>query len=445
MSSETGVNSLIKKYSTEFDYKIPRISVILAAGHGKRIKSTTSKVLYEIWGVPSVMRVSESAKKGISSPNQVIVVGIKAEEVIKALGKRKNTCFVYQKQQNGTGDAVKTALEAINSKFGGDIYVFPADAGLITEDVIKDFRRQFEKSHCDMMMLTGKYNGETTQNHYGRVIKDKKTNEIIEIKEYKDVAALDGVYKIVHKGKALSFTRDELLKIKEFNSSIYAIKIAPLKENIPDLKPANIQKEYYLTDMVKIFNKHSLKVGSQTVEDSEPLIGFNDRATLKKMENISRRRVYEQLKEVVTFQDPEDFFIAEEVANRILEMDKKGVLADLQVGKGAYLGKGVILGKNVNIGKNSYLNGDITVQEGVKIGENVKIIGDKKYPVKIGKNANINGISYIFGCVINGGISIEHCILIKKHVQKKLSRDGKIKPLRYIFPKEEGTDCLEEL
>ncbi len=98
------------------------------------------------------------------------------------------------------------------------------------------------------------------------------------------------------------------------------------------------------------------------------------------MENIARQRVYNQLKEIVTFQDPEDFFIAEEVVNHILKMDKKGILVDLEIGKGAHLGKGVVLNRGVKIGKNSYLEGNIILGEGVKIGENVQI---STYPEQV--------------------------------------------------------------
>jgi len=289
--TSNNIESLIRKYSSAIDYKIPRISIILAAGHGKRMKSSTSKALHEILGVPTVIRVSEAAKKGILSPNQIIVVGIQAEEVIRAIGKRKNTCFAYQKEQKGTGDAVKAALEEIDSKFKGFVYILPADAGLIADDVIRTFKAQFEGSNYDMMVLTGKYNGKTANNHYGRVI--KKTSEVIEIKEYKDIAALNDVYKIVHRGKALSFTRDELLDIREYNSAIYACKIKPLKKYLPYLKPTNVQKEYYFTDMIKIFNKHNLKVGSQTVKDSDSVMGFNDKVTLKKMNDIASNSVKE--------------------------------------------------------------------------------------------------------------------------------------------------------
>ncbi len=484
MNSNNNISSLIREYSSNFDYNIPRISIILAAGHGKRIKSSTSKVLYEIWGTPSVIKVSKSARNGISSPNQIMVVGIKAEEVIKVVGKRENTCFVYQKEQKGTGDAVKVALEAINKKFRGNIYIFPADTGLITEDVIRNFKKQFENSYYDMMVLTGKYDGEVAKNHYGRVVKNTRNREVIEIKEYKDIIALKGVYKIVHKGKALSFTRNELLNIEEFNSGIYAFKIKPLRKCMSYLKPNNIQKEYYLTDTVRIFTRHNFKVGSKMV-DSNYVIGFNDRVTLKKMENIARQGIYNKLKEIVTFQDSEDFFIAEEVVKHILRMDKKGILVDLEIGKGTHLDQGVALNKSVKIGKNSYLAGNILLGEGVRIGENVqistypeqilkigknteilggdilkgnlqignnshikswvRITGSDEYPVRIGDNVLIKGTTYIFGCLIDSDVSIEHCILEKKYIKKKLSKDGQVQALRYIFPKEEGMDCLEDL
>lgn len=444
MNPENNIDFLIKAYSSSLDYSIPRTSIILAAGHGKRIKSSQSKSLFKIWDKPSVLRVSEAAKTGISSSNQIIVVGIKAEEVIKRVGKSKNTCFVYQKQQNGTGDAVKVALDKIDKKFKGDIHIFPADAGLITEDTIKNFKIKFKESGFDMMVLTGKYEGTIDRNHYGRIIKDKKRNEVVEIKEYKDILALKSTYKTKHKGSALSFTKEELLKNKEFNSGIYAFKIEPLRKYLSKLKTNNIQKEYYITDMIKIFNNNNLKVGSQIV-DSDYVIGFNDRVMLNKMEKIAQKRVYEQLKEIVTFQDPEDFFIAEEVAQNILKMSKKGILVDLTIGKGAYWGQGVILNKGVKIGKNSRLKGNITLGENVDIGSDVQISADNKNPVKIGNNVSIKGPSYIFGCIIDSDVSVEHCILKNKHIKKKISKDGKVKAIRYIFPKAEGTDCVEDL
>ncbi|HIE43988.1 MAG TPA: multidrug transporter [Candidatus Omnitrophica bacterium] len=485
MNSEERIFSIIEEYSSPLNYSIPRISVILAAGHGKRIKSSTPKMLYEIWGVPSLIRVSRAAKKGLSSPNQVIVVGIKANEVIKTVGKNENTRFVYQEEQKGTGDAVRVALESIDKNFTGDIYIFPGDVGLITEAVIRDLKEEFENSSYQMMLLTGQFEGKVKDNYYGRVIKEKTSGEVSEIKEYKDILALKDVYKIVHEGNSLTFTKNELLNIREFNSGIYAFRGKLLRDHIPLLKCDNIQGEYYLTDMVRIFNENELKVGSRMVRDSTALLGFNDRVILKRMESLARRNVYSQLKEIVTFQDPEDFFIAEEVVEDILEMDRRKILVDLEIGKGAHISKGVKLSRGVRIGKNSYLKGTIILEEGVNIGDRVqistypaqmlrigknteilsgdilkgnlqigsdsrieswvRITGSDEYPVRIGSNVLIKGTTYIFGCKIDDGIFIEHCVLKRKHVKKKITPNRKVQPLRYIFPEEEGIECLEDL
>ena len=59
----------------------PRVGMVLAAGHGTRIRSETSKMLHEIWGRPTVERVADAVSRGLDSPNQILVVGIKAEQV----------------------------------------------------------------------------------------------------------------------------------------------------------------------------------------------------------------------------------------------------------------------------------------------------------------------------------------------------------------------------
>ena len=68
----------IKKLSTPFNSKSKELAIILAAGHGKRIKSQRSKMLHTIWGIPTVERVHNSCTSAVKGINSVIVVGIKA-------------------------------------------------------------------------------------------------------------------------------------------------------------------------------------------------------------------------------------------------------------------------------------------------------------------------------------------------------------------------------
>ena len=78
---------------SRIDETTPRLGVVLAAGHGKRIRSETSKMLHEIWGEATVLRVAKAINKGLDSPNQIIVVGIKGKEVSAATGKRMGRRF----------------------------------------------------------------------------------------------------------------------------------------------------------------------------------------------------------------------------------------------------------------------------------------------------------------------------------------------------------------
>ena len=79
----------IKKSSSGFNPRCKELAVILAAGHGKRIKSQRSKMLHTIWGVPTVERVHTACSKAVKEINSVVVIGIKALDVLNVLGKKQ--------------------------------------------------------------------------------------------------------------------------------------------------------------------------------------------------------------------------------------------------------------------------------------------------------------------------------------------------------------------
>ncbi len=492
------VYALQKEYSANFDKSRKDTAVILAAGHGKRIKSHTSKMLHKIWEVPTVERVFNACNKGLKESNTILVVGIKAANVIKVIGKRENTLFAYQAEQNGTGHALQVGIEQIDADdYDGTIYVLPGDMGLIDEETIAKFKADFESSNNDMMVLTGIYEGDPANNYYGRIIRVKDTDaegnpsedagKVIEIIEHKDILAIpDGEnYITEYNGRKYSFTKQELIENNEYNSGVFAFKYQPLKKMIYEIKNDNAQGEIYVTDLISIFNKNHLSVGAVSPSKQFVLMGFNNKSVLKKMEAIARDLIYDKIKDLVMIEDPDDFYIAEKVVEQILEMDKKGIPLDIFIGKGVYIGKDVKLNYNVEIKHGAYLSGNIQLGENVKIwnrvylhtypnqemilGKNVQILwnntikgnisidensiiessvtitGSDEFPVKIGKNVVIKGISYLFGCTIEDDIQIEHSILIKKKLYKKLDDNGNVIPLKFYFPEPEGIEIVENL
>jgi bifunctional UDP-N-acetylglucosamine pyrophosphorylase/glucosamine-1-phosphate N-acetyltransferase len=479
----------LQKLSDAFDPDCKDISIILAAGHGKRIKSEKSKMLHEIWGKPSVWRVCQAALEGLESSNQIVVVGIKALEVAQALGKSKNRIFVYQEEQRGTGDAVRTAIEhPAMARHAGDVFIFPGDMGLLTADTVHGFKRHFKKSGCNMTVMTGSYEGKAEDNYYGRIIKSReKEKAVIEIKEFKDILALkdNETYTVSHNDQNHTFTREELLNIREFNTGVYAFKIEPLREFINHIKTDNVQGEIYVTDLIKIFNDNGHRVLSSRVRDNNCVVAFNVKSVLKEMDETFRKNVYDQLKDIITIDDPDDFFIAEETIQRILKMDKKYPALDIKIGKGVSIWENVHINRGLKVEKNSLIRGNVYFGENVEIGENViisthpgqrmetgnnvqifrgnvlkgqlnlgnnvrietgvRITGSYSEPVIIGNNVLIKGTTYIYGSIIEDNILIQHSILINMFAEKVVKRNGEIQPIKYILPHPEGLDSLRPL
>ncbi|MFA6980005.1 MAG: NTP transferase domain-containing protein [Ignavibacteriaceae bacterium] len=499
MTAQEEVYQKTEELSSEFNYKAKEVSIILAAGHGKRIKSHRSKMLHAIWGTPTVERVFNASNQGIPSVNSILVVGIKAVDVMSVIGKRPQTIFAYQAEQKGTGHAVQVGLEKIDAKkFDGNVFVFPGDMGLINKETAAMFREAFISSKSDMMVLTGIFEGNSTENSYGRIIRVKGIDaegnpcggdcgNVIEIKEHKDILSLpeDKPYLLKYKGKTFAYTKQELIENREFNSGVYAFDYKKLVAQIKNLSSENAQNEIYITDLISLFNKSGYSVSAISPDDHNVVMGFNDKSVLKEMENIYRKTVYDKLKNIIEIDDHEDFFIAESVVEDILKMDRDGTPLDIRIGKGAYIGKGVKLNYNLNLKKNVFVDGNVTfgknvhvwenvhlstfahqkfvigdgveilwgdiIKGNIEIGENTKIessvnmTGSDEFPVVIGKNVLIKGTSYIFGCVIEDDIYIEHSVLIRKKINKLVKRNGEVQRIRFFLPMPSGIDAIENL
>ena len=255
LSEEKKLKNIAEEFSSPFNKKSKELFIILAAGHGKRIKSQTSKMLHKIWGKPTVERVYNSITKGA---NTIVVVGIKAEEVMKTLGKLKNTKYAIQTNQNGTGHAVKIALSILkeNEKFK-NVYILPGDVGLIDKKTISSFRNSFIKSDSDMTVLTGIYDGDPQNNSYGRIVRVKDKNaagknngtnkgKVIQILEAKDINFLNKnkLYKVIYNGADQFYTKDELINCREYNSGIYAFSFDKLNKLIGKIKSKIFRKKF---------------------------------------------------------------------------------------------------------------------------------------------------------------------------------------------------------
>ncbi len=293
MNNNDQIIKIVKELSSNPDKISNELVIILAAGHGKRLKSEKSKMLHSILEVPTVERVYNASKEGIEDIYTIIVVGIKADDVMKHLGKREKTSFAYQQVQHGTGHAVQVALEGLKNIADDTIaYILPGDMGLIDAETVKQFREDFLKSQADMIVLTGLYEGKPDDNYYGRIIRAKdESRNVIQIMEHKDILALsdDKPFTTSYKGKEYSYTKEELINNNEYNSGVFAFKYDKLAKMIGNLKSNNVQSEIYLTDLIELFNEKGYTVAAASPEKNYVVMGFNTHEVLMEMNEIARK------------------------------------------------------------------------------------------------------------------------------------------------------------
>lgn len=493
------ITEVLHALSTKLNYSFPETAIILAAGHGKRIKSQRSKMLHEIYGTTTVERVYNACAAAIPGINSVIVVGIKAIDVMNAVGSKPSNLFAYQAEQKGTGHAVQVALEQMNNDaYQGIVYVLPGDMGLIDKETIAEFREKFIDSKTDMMVLTGIFSGPVENNYYGRIVRVKEFDvdgnpagedkgKVIEIIEHKDILAINehSPYLLEYKNRKYSYTKQELLDNREYNSGVYAFDFQKLNTQVHQISSNNAQGEIYITDLISLFNKSGYTVSASSPKEEYVVMGFNDKSVLKEMEAIYRKNVYNLLKNIVEIDDPDDFFIAESVINDIISMDKQGTPLDIHIGKGVFLGSGVKLnynlqlkrnvqvqgnvqfGKNVVVWENAQLStypnqkfvigdnveilsgdiikGNITIGNNTRIESSVNMTGSDEYPLIIGNNVLVKGTSYIFGSIIEDDIFIEHSVLIQKRINKLIKKNGEVQKIRFYLPMPSGVDAIEHI
>ncbi len=243
--------------------------IILAAGKGSRMKSDIPKVLHRINGQTMISLVLRCAAS-LFGEKIVVVVGHKAELVKEEIDKYFKVSYALQKQLLGTGDAVRAAMPSLDGDIE-NVIVLCGDVPLIQKNTILDFITYHLKNNHDISILGVTVDDPTG---YGRLIFDEN-NKLISICEESDA------------------TFDQK-KIKIVNSGIYCIKKDFLSYAIDLIDIDNVQKEYYLTDLISIAFKNNYSTGCFLGKNHQEVIGVNTLDELKKVEHLIRVCSFDQ-------------------------------------------------------------------------------------------------------------------------------------------------------
>ncbi len=358
-------------------------AIILAAGHGTRMKSARSKVLHEIGGRAMIAHVIDAAR-ALSPARIAVVIGDHAPGVgehVKSIDPK--IAVAVQAPPKGTGHAVAQALPVLE-KFSGVVLVLYADTPLVKPETLRALADEAaRRAGLAVLGFTPDEPGA-----YGRLKLDQR----------------GALAAIIEAGDA----SPEELKIGLCNSGVMAIDADFLKARLNDITADNAKGEFYLTDIVALARNDG-KSCAVIEGDADEVLGVNSRAELAAAEGIfqtrKRRAVME---EGATLVDPETVYFS---------FDTK-IGKDVTIGPNVIFGPGVTIANNVEIKAFSHLEGAAVasgatigpfsrlrpgadVGEGAKIGNFVEI----KKSV-IGEAAKVNHLTYLGDTTLGANANI---------------------------------------
>jgi bifunctional UDP-N-acetylglucosamine pyrophosphorylase/glucosamine-1-phosphate N-acetyltransferase len=253
----------------------PIFAAVLAAGKGTRMRSNRAKVLHTICGVPMV-NYAIAALEPVGPKRTLVVVGHQADEVRAILPPGVGSAL--QKEQNGTGDAVRVALETIEEE-EGILLVVNGDGPLISSRTLVELLERHRAAGVGATVLVAELDDAIG---LGRVMEDA------------------GVVRIVEEKDATEAEKE----IKLVNLGLYAFELSEIRHALGLVGAENAQGELYLTDALEIIGKRSRAVTYQ-VKNLEEANLVNDRSQLAVAEEIVRRRILDaHMRAGVTVRDP---------------------------------------------------------------------------------------------------------------------------------------------
>ena len=373
----------------------PIFAAVLAAGKGTRMKSNRAKVLHTICGVPMV-NYAIAALRPLGPDRTMVVVGHQAGEVEAVLPNGAEP--VLQKQQNGTGDAVRVVLEALEEE-EGTLLVVNGDGPLISDATLADLLKRHREAGVGATVLVAELDDATG---LGRVMEDA------------------GVVRIVEERDATEAEKN----VRLVNLGLYAFELKDIRRAMGLVDTENDQGEVYLTDALEIIGRESRAV-TCLLKNREEANLVNDRAQLALAEEIVRRKILDaHMRAGVTVRDPVSTHIEATVeigrdtvilpgtflrgATKIgsdCVIGPSSDLLDTVVEDGALVehsvGRGAEVGPEATVGPYSYLRPGTRLESSSKVGAFCEVKN-----TSVGAGSKVPHLSYVGDTTIGEGANL---------------------------------------
>ncbi len=355
--------------------------VILAAGKGTRMKSSTPKVLHKLANKPLVEHVYDTAKN--LGAEEVIVIYGHGGEQVKQTCKHFDAKWVEQKEQLGTGHAVMQAFDCVN--LNNTVLVLYGDVPLTKKETLEDLLKDAAGKVALLSVNLDKPFG------YGRILRNNK-NQVIGIVEQKDAS-------------------EAQQKIQEVNTGILACNGETLKRLLNKIDNKNSQGEYYLTDIFELAEKDHIEIKTAQPKASYEVEGVNNRLQLSTLERIFQRNIADELMtNGVALADPSRIDIRgnAEISNDVFIDINTLIEGNVKIGTGTNIGPNCVIinstiGENVNIKANCVLENAV-IENNCEVGPFARL----RPETHLSKNAKIGNFVEIKKTNIGEGSKVNH-------------------------------------
>lgn len=359
-----------------------RAAVIMAAGHGTRMKSKTPKVLHKVGGRTLLDRIIDTVKAAGCERIHVVVGTIPAvrQLVVDRLGE---AALVVQDPPKGTGHAVMCA-EAALADFDGDVLIVNADPPLLTAQDLEPLFT-LRRSGAALALLGFE---PVDPLLYGRVLR-----------------GADGhVIRIVEPSEA----DDQVKAVRLCNAGMYLAGRHDLFRWLSRLTDDNPKKEYFLTGIVAEA-VHEEKLVRAHIAPETSVMGADTPMQLSQAEaEFQKRRRAWFLSQGVAMTAPETVFFSwdTEIAAGATVEPYVVFAPGVKVATGAVIRafshlEGCVVREDALIGPYARLRPGADIGEEAHIGNFVEV---KK--VTVGKGAKANHLSYLGDGTVGAGANI---------------------------------------
>lgn len=328
--------------------------VVLAAGEGTRMKSSTPKVLHEIAGLPLIGHVLATAHS-LSAQHVIAVLRHEREQIANYISQHfPATEIAEQDEVPGTGRAVEAALDLLPEAFEGDVLVLSGDVPLIDVQSISELIARHREGKCLGTLVSCEL---ANPFGYGRIIRSR--GDLVGIVEQKDAS-------------------EEQRKISEVNAGVYVFDFVQLKAALAKVTTNNASKEKYLTDVISLMIEQG-SVQAHQIADHWLVAGINDRVQLSEVSaELNARIVRAWQLAGVTVDEPNSTWID----------------VTVQIGQDVRILPSTRLEGITRIGKNSSIGPDSTLRD-CEVGDGATVTRSVADSVKIHDRAKVGPFSFL--------------------------------------------------